>query len=417
MSREFKIPGKLFAKTVENLRLELLRILDSPSEGFPVRKIFDFISLTDSNQEVERKLIARGIFTRENGEIYRNQTALPLSERIRDIGPDLEGLRLYIPRVVDLNFSYQVSEDLLTITPVQKSRRVLIEFDTAPVPGFGISFVLESIEADSAGWRYKFHEEFDASNRVDIYVEMTLEASVYAGRRSNFPSLDRPVLLGREVTEGVRAAKSFGQAISSCACDCCNLPCDPTRRSICPPDNVMLALTIRLVIVVTTAADAPAIEKRYERWLKATQKLFKHASNLRIVDGGTEVVVDPAFVDIDPSPCNCRQRSKDTIALYNKYYGEPQDSTVVAFVLRSLSGDTVGCAAHPIGRPGFTMEYFSPTWVHAHELGHVLGLRHVNNQDNLMWEKTNITNPPPDLNSDQISDIRCSLYVRQERSA
>lgn len=409
MAREFRIPGKLFAVSVSHLREDLLRVLDSNDEEFPIRRIFDFISLTDNNHELENKLIARGSFVRMNGAVFLNQARLPLSERAKDIGPDLDGLNLYVPRVVELKLEYVAETDMLTITPVQEGRRILVLFDTAPVPGFGTTFVLSSIEVDAAGLRYRFHEELDEQNRVDIYVDMELEASVYAGRRSNFPSYDKPVLLAREFAEGVSAAKALGLAFSSCPCDCCNLPCYP-RRAICPPGHVKLNLSIRAVIVVARATEAGRIKTKYQRWMAATQRLFGQASNIDIVDGGMDVVVDPAFLDIDASPCNCREQSKDTLALFDRHYGKVQENTIVAFVLRSLSGITIGCAAHPDGRPGFTMERRSPAWVHAHEVGHVLGLSHVENQDNLMWRKTDFTNPPPDLNASQIRDIRCSPY-------
>jgi hypothetical protein len=45
-----------------------------------------------------------------------------------------------------------------------------------------------------------------------------------------------------------------------------------------------------------------------------------------------------------------------------------------------------------------------------HEVGHVLGLSHVNNNDRLMTGNgtANITNPPPDLSSSEITTMRNS---------
>ncbi len=46
-------------------------------------------------------------------------------------------------------------------------------------------------------------------------------------------------------------------------------------------------------------------------------------------------------------------------------------------------------------------------WTMAHEAGHVLGLSHVNNNDRLMTGNGtgNITNPPPDLASSEVTTM------------
>ncbi|MFC1672747.1 matrixin family metalloprotease [Pseudomonadota bacterium] len=420
MKREFKIPGKGFAKSVEALRQELLEVTGSSLESYPIKRIFDFITLTDNNRKIQEQLIARGDLVRKQGGVFRNRARRALSERMRDIGPELEGINLYIPRHIELEFKVPIGEGVLTITPLQTGRHIFIEFDKPPAPGFGTSFVLEAIKADALGWRYQFTEEFNENSRVDIFVDLSIEAGVYAGRRSNFPALDKPVLLAREVGEAGRAAKSLGAAISRCPCDCCT-PKTPNPTK-CPPANARLEIALRTVILVAHESHGSILEARAQSWLAKTQSLFSQNSNLTITDAGARVIVDSAFLDIDPGECYLGQPSADTLALFDKYYGTPQDNTVVAFVLRSLSGSTVGCAAYPPARPGpgniksrpgFTMEYSSDEWVHAHELGHVLGLFHVDNQDNLMWEYTNITNLPPDLDGSQISKLRCSPYNRR----
>lgn len=53
-------------------------------------------------------------------------------------------------------------------------------------------------------------------------------------------------------------------------------------------------------------------------------------------------------------------------------------------------------------------------WTLAHEVGHVLGLRHVNDNDRLMTGNGtgNITNPPPDLVSSEVGTMGNSPYTQ-----
>jgi len=71
---------------------------------------------------------------------------------------------------------------------------------------------------------------------------------------------------------------------------------------------------------------------------------------------------------------------------------------VVYFVL-STNPPFNGCAAHPLGRPGCVVTRGASIWTLGHEVGHVLGLSHINNNDRLMTGNgtDRITNPPPDL--------------------
>ena len=52
-------------------------------------------------------------------------------------------------------------------------------------------------------------------------------------------------------------------------------------------------------------------------------------------------------------------------------------------------------------------------WTFAHEVGHVLGFFHVNNNDRLMTGNgtSNITNPPPDLVATEGTDDASSALT------
>ena len=72
---------------------------------------------------------------------------------------------------------------------------------------------------------------------------------------------------------------------------------------------------------------------------------------------------------------------------------------VTVYLVQATNPPTNGCAAHPDGRPGAVVTRGATRWTLAHEVGHVLGLNHVNDNNRLMTGNgtANITNPPPDI--------------------
>lgn len=85
----------------------------------------------------------------------------------------------------------------------------------------------------------------------------------------------------------------------------------------------------------------------------------------------------------------------------------------MAYYVNSFDGQSwVGCAAHPDGRRGFTVASGASQWTWGHELGHVLGLGHETDTDNLMYIPTaSITNPPPDLETRQCNTVTSDADV------
>ena len=78
-----------------------------------------------------------------------------------------------------------------------------------------------------------------------------------------------------------------------------------------------------------------------------------------------------------------------------------------------------GCATHPSGRDGATIAAIASRWTLAHEIGHVMGLPHIDDPpppdlaapppllDRLMTGRGTwgIQNPPPDLDQAEIGTI------------
>lgn len=79
------------------------------------------------------------------------------------------------------------------------------------------------------------------------------------------------------------------------------------------------------------------------------------------------------------------------------------DELVIYFV-RDTIPPTNGCASHPFGRPGAIVTQGATGWTLAHEIGHVLGLNHIDDNRRLMTGNgtNNIINPPPNLIASEI---------------
>ncbi len=87
--------------------------------------------------------------------------------------------------------------------------------------------------------------------------------------------------------------------------------------------------------------------------------------------------------------------------------GRGMGTDLVGYYIDGDVAGFAGCAAHPPGRRGFWVGSAASPWTFAHEATHVVGRNvHVGNSDNLMFTPTaNITNPPPDLDDDQVRRI------------
>jgi hypothetical protein len=120
----------------------------------------------------------------------------------------------------------------------------------------------------------------------------------------------------------------------------------------------------------------------------------------------TENLNLPALNDVDVGACTLGNTTGEQNQLFGNRNNAGADDVVVYFV-RSTVPPFNGCAAHPAGQPGAVVAQGATQWTLAHEVGHVLGLFHVNDNDRLMTGNgtANITNPPPDLVTGEVTTM------------
>jgi hypothetical protein len=132
--------------------------------------------------------------------------------------------------------------------------------------------------------------------------------------------------------------------------------------------------------------------------------------------------------NLDVGACRRGQTTAEQHALFANRNNVGSNELVVYLVSTLIggNGNFVGCAAHPTGSPGAAIMQVGAQWLMAHEVGHVLGLRHVcgavptmmnpnppnacipGQSDSLMFPNTGWTNVPPNLSSGEESTMRNS---------
>jgi hypothetical protein len=163
---------------------------------------------------------------------------------------------------------------------------------------------------------------------------------------------------------------------------------------------------VRLHTKVLTAPNvdvATAIQRMRDVYASAGIAV-EHASN--------ENLNLPDLNDCDVGACTLGNTTAEQNALF-AHRNNVGTNDVVAYFVRSTVPPFNGCAAHPAGRPGAVVAQGATQWTLGHEIGHVLGLLHVNNNDRLMTGNgtANITNPPPDLVGSEVTTMLNSPYT------
>lgn len=161
--------------------------------------------------------------------------------------------------------------------------------------------------------------------------------------------------------------------------------------------------TVRLHFKILTNPTVPI-----DTMLESMRQVYEPAG-FRVLRLSDENLDLPALDVIDVGGCTMGSSTAEQNQLFGNR-NNVGDRDVVVYFVEATSPPYNGCAAHPTGRPGAVVARGATRWTLAHEVGHVLGLRHVDNNDRLMTGNGtgNITNPPPDLSSGELTTMRGS---------
>jgi Hemopexin/Matrixin len=141
-------------------------------------------------------------------------------------------------------------------------------------------------------------------------------------------------------------------------------------------------------------------------------------SGLDVRFGSTEDLSGDASLEpllaLDVGACLLGVPTAEHDLLFAHRDGVPADELVV-YIVQTLvggSGNLLGCATHPAGQPGAAIVQSGALWLTAHEVGHVLGLRHASStSDDLMFPTVGWTNVPPDLSDSEAATMVSSVLT------
>jgi hypothetical protein len=85
--------------------------------------------------------------------------------------------------------------------------------------------------------------------------------------------------------------------------------------------------------------------------------------------------------------CPLDKLSEKQAALY-KYRDDVQAGEIVIYFVKTISSGLKACAAHSAGQPSAVLSAKATEWTLAHEIGHILGLKHADSALRLMFNNT-----------------------------
>lgn len=144
--------------------------------------------------------------------------------------------------------------------------------------------------------------------------------------------------------------------------------------------------------------------------LVANMRTVYETARVGVEVASTETLSLPTLLDVRVGSCTSGQAmTSDQTALFGNR-NNVQANEIAVYFVRTTIPPLNGCAAHPTGLSAAVVVQTATEWTFAHEVGHLLDLNHVDDNDRLMTGNgtINITNPPPDLDESEASTMDAS---------
>jgi hypothetical protein len=135
--------------------------------------------------------------------------------------------------------------------------------------------------------------------------------------------------------------------------------------------------------------------------------------DFRVIEASFFTLIGTSLKIVDVGDCNSGAITADQAELFALKDGVKPGDVAVYFVEATVPALN-GCAAHPAGIPACIVTENASPWTLGHEIGHVLGLGHTDDSDNLMYGDgtDDITDAPPELTPQQVQTMQGSSLVR-----
>lgn len=162
--------------------------------------------------------------------------------------------------------------------------------------------------------------------------------------------------------------------------------------------------TVRIHLKILVDPFAATIDEMVD----SMREVYASAS-IEVVVASRENLNLPDLEDVEVGLCAGPFSTEEQRQLFMHRNGVAEHEVVVYFV-RDTIPPFSGCATYPAGTPGAVVASGATRWTLAHEVGHVLGLIHVDDNDRLMTGNgtSNITHEPPDFVSSEVQAMFAS---------
>jgi hypothetical protein len=162
-------------------------------------------------------------------------------------------------------------------------------------------------------------------------------------------------------------------------------------------------LKLHLRILVEPSDMGPA-DVEIDDMVSSMRDVYRKAKIL-VEEASREQLAIPYFKYVEAGACGS-ELTEDQRTLFTEHRGAAGSDEVVVYFIIDTNPSYNGCAVHPDGMPGAIVTKHATRWTLAHEVGHVMGLCHVNDNERLMARSTaNLTKNPPDLAPSEIETM------------